>query len=120
MCFNAAVACRELADPANGAVTIPNGMTFTNVATYQCNERHNLEGEETRTCEADGEWSGVEPNCTGTLKDTYLTNPDFAPFRLVNLQITATVHVVERSCTLNLHFVPQMVYSSCITDAFQK
>ena len=56
------VDCNALPDPTNGQVSI-TGTTFGETATYSCNTGYNLVGDNTRTCQADGMWSGSEPTC---------------------------------------------------------
>ena len=57
-----AVDCDTLSDPANGQVST-SGTTFGETATYSCNTGYNLVGDNTRTCQADGMWSGSAPTC---------------------------------------------------------
>ena len=38
-------------------------MTFESIAEYGCNEGFTLSGNQSRTCQADGTWSGVDPVC---------------------------------------------------------
>ena len=64
--LSTAVDCSALANPANGQVST-TGTTFGQTATYSCNTGYNLMGDNTRTCEAGGEWSGSEPTCQGML-----------------------------------------------------
>ncbi len=33
------------------------------VATYECNAGFVISGSSARTCEADGNWSGIDPIC---------------------------------------------------------
>ena len=56
------VDCNALSDPANGQVST-NGTTFGETATYSCNTGYNLVGDNTRTCQATGNWSGSAPTC---------------------------------------------------------
>ena len=58
-----AVDCGPLMNPANGTVDITQGTTFNQVATYSCDTGYGLVGNMTRTCQADGTWSGSEPIC---------------------------------------------------------
>ena len=58
-----AVDCGTLIDPDNGEVLV-SSTTYTSVATYSCNTGYILEGENTRTCQESGLWSGSEPSCT--------------------------------------------------------
>ena len=60
--LSTAVDCDTLSNPANGQVST-NGTTFEQTATYSCNTGYNLMGDNTRTCQATGEWSGSEPTC---------------------------------------------------------
>lgn len=53
----------DLTAPANGTVTRTMGVTG-DVATYGCNGGFTLSGMATRTCQADGTWSGAAPTCT--------------------------------------------------------
>ena len=57
------VDCGTLTNPANGQVNHTAGTTFGQTATYSCNTGYNLVGDNTRTCQATGEWSGSEPTC---------------------------------------------------------
>ena len=58
-----AVDCGALTNPDNGRVDTPQGTTLNQVATYSCNSGYELVGDTTRTCQADGIWSGSEPIC---------------------------------------------------------
>ena len=55
--------CSTLTDPANGQVSHTAGTTFRQTATYSCDTGYNLVGDSTRTCQADGIWSGSAPIC---------------------------------------------------------
>ena len=57
------VDCGPLSDPDNGMVETPQGTTFGQEATYTCNNMYDLVGDGTRTCQADGVWSGTDPTC---------------------------------------------------------
>ena len=57
------VDCGGLTNPDNGMVDTPQGTTFNEVATYSCNSPYTLNGGMTRTCQADGTWSGSAPGC---------------------------------------------------------
>ncbi|XP_064386127.1 sushi, von Willebrand factor type A, EGF and pentraxin domain-containing protein 1-like isoform X2 [Halichondria panicea] len=57
------VDCGSLSDPSNGAVDTSSGTTFMRTATYTCNTGYTLTGSNTRTCQADTDWSGSEPAC---------------------------------------------------------
>ena len=56
------VNCGSLEDPDNGQVDFSN-TTFESTANYTCDLGYNLNGNSTRTCEANGEWSENLPSC---------------------------------------------------------
>ena len=57
------VDCGALTNPANGQVSLPDGTTFGETATYSCDTGYNLVGDSTRMCQATGMWSGSAPTC---------------------------------------------------------
>ena len=57
------VNCDALTDPTNGQVSHLNGTTFGQTATYSCDTTYTLMGNITRTCQANGVWSGNPPTC---------------------------------------------------------
>ena len=60
--FSAAVCC-NLDDPDNGQVELSN-TTVGSTANYTCNQDYILSnGNSTRTCEANRQWSGSPPSC---------------------------------------------------------
>lgn len=42
-----------------------NSFTYNNVITYTCNNGYRISGSETRTCQTDGSWNGIQPQCLG-------------------------------------------------------
>ena len=56
------VRCGGLSDPSNGRVIITNDVPG-GTATYSCNSGYSLNGQSTRTCQDNGEWSGEAPIC---------------------------------------------------------
>jgi hypothetical protein len=56
------VDCGPLGAPVNGMVSAPT-TTFGAAASYTCSPGYMLVGDATRTCEASGMWSGVDPRC---------------------------------------------------------
>ena len=54
--------CPTLADPVNGSVSL-EGTGVGDMASYSCNTGYELIGDDTRTCQADGSWSGSPPTC---------------------------------------------------------
>ena len=61
------VSCDALTDPVNGQVSHTAGTTFRQTATYSCDMGYNLVGDNNRTCQATGVWSGSEPICQSML-----------------------------------------------------
>ncbi|XP_019863662.1 PREDICTED: CUB and sushi domain-containing protein 1-like isoform X3 [Amphimedon queenslandica] len=57
------VNCGPLPHIANGAVSIHPDTRLGSTATYTCNSGYKLVGNDTRTCLANGKWSGQEPVC---------------------------------------------------------
>ena len=57
------VVCGALSGPACGQVSHTAGTTLGRTATYSCNTGYNLIGDNTRTCQAMGMWSGSESTC---------------------------------------------------------
>ena len=51
-----------ISDPENGDVSVGE-ITLGSVVTYSCNDSFMLTGTSTRTCQADGTWSGDDPTC---------------------------------------------------------
>jgi len=51
-------------------LSIENGMVMQNsalgsVASYDCDLGYTLQGNSTRTCQADSRWTGTDPGCEG-------------------------------------------------------
>ena len=57
-----AVKCSELEHPMHGEVELKE-RTFHSKAHYTCNDGFDLVGDEYRTCQASGSWSGNAPFC---------------------------------------------------------
>lgn len=57
------VDCGSLTSPVNGTVRTPAGTTLGATATYVCSTGYELAGNETRTCESSGLWSGPPASC---------------------------------------------------------
>ena len=55
--------CGSLTNPDDGSVTYSTGTTFQSVATFDCDTGYTLDGEPTRTCQANASWSNSDPSC---------------------------------------------------------
>ena len=60
--YNAVVECEVLLAPANGRVGVPSNR-FGSVAVYFCDDNFELDGDKSRTCQFNGQWSGTMPFC---------------------------------------------------------
>ena len=64
-CFpHKVVDCGDLRNPPNGRIILP-GTTFGSAAVYSCLSGFTFgsNGVKTRTCQANGRWSGETPTC---------------------------------------------------------
>ena len=57
--------CGHPGDIDHGTVDVSGGTMIGDTATYQCDQHFQLNGEDTRTCQDDGTWSGTAPTCQG-------------------------------------------------------
>ncbi|XP_065186210.1 sushi, von Willebrand factor type A, EGF and pentraxin domain-containing protein 1-like [Sycon ciliatum] len=57
--------CQVLLPPALGSMTV-NGLMLSNTTTFVCTSPYVLMGLAVRTCEINGQWSGVQPTCVLT------------------------------------------------------
>ena len=71
-----AVGCCRLGHPLNGQVELSN-TTVGSTANYTCNQGYILSnGNSTRTCQANQEWSGSPPSCKcERMHMSFLQNP---------------------------------------------
>ena len=76
--FSTEVTCPVPSAPANGQVS-QSGNRFGDVVTFKCNVGYNLNGSETRTCQADGFWSGKQPSCESKL---HYNKKNYTSFRI--------------------------------------
>ena len=85
--LSTAVDCGNLPNPANGQVSNTAGTTFGQTAIYSCNAGYNLVGDSTRTCQADGMWSGSAPTCQSMLLLPHRHSSEGQDFDSVHLLI---------------------------------
>lgn len=60
--FNSAIFCPKLHNPSYGLVRVASKAVGSR-AMYECFGGYVLVGDEYRTCQPNGEWSGYEPSC---------------------------------------------------------
>ena len=51
--------------PKNGQLRAHFSTLYTGKATYVCRTGYTLKGSSSRTCQANGQWNGSVPQCTG-------------------------------------------------------
>ena len=56
------VSCGDPGTPTNG-VRYGNTFTYQSTVVLECDPQYKLSGDLTRTCQADGTWSGAQPTC---------------------------------------------------------
>ena len=62
--FPAAVSCGPAPKAPENGHQSGSGTTFGSRVTYTCNQGYYLQGDNRRTCMANGQWSGVTTRCT--------------------------------------------------------
>ena len=67
---NLAVDCGNLSGVVNGMVETV-ATIFGSVANYSCDNGYELVGPSTRTCQANGSWSDIDPLCKGKIEKNY-------------------------------------------------
>ena len=69
--------CGTLTNQADGQVNITAGTTFGQTATYSCDAGYQLLENitRTRTCQADGMWSGNRATCISESNLLIMFNP---------------------------------------------
>lgn len=55
--------CGEAVSIEHGTLIHLNGTKYEGVLKYVCEEGYLLHGDETRQCQADGQWDGELPLC---------------------------------------------------------
>ena len=62
--INKVVDCGGLTAPENGEISITMTTRVMSTATYTCNPGFVLEGNSSRMCMSDAQWSGSDPTCS--------------------------------------------------------
>lgn len=57
--------CHTLPFITSGTYTCTNGVLLDSCCDYSCSSGYHLEGDRSRICMEDGQWSGGEPVCVG-------------------------------------------------------
>lgn len=57
--------CSVPSAPLHGSVIVSDSPFYGDIATYSCAIAYTLNGPTSRTCQGNGEWSGVAPTCDG-------------------------------------------------------
>ena len=61
--------CGAPVAPSNGG-EVHSGNLDGDTVTYFCNKGYKLFGNVSRTCQSNGEWSGIQPRCDGMFSAT--------------------------------------------------
>ena len=118
------VDCGQLPSLANGQVSLI-GTVFGSTATYSCGVGFNAVGNTIRTCQANGQWSGIAPTCEGSilyppqysicLSCPQLNNMHGAQYSLdsgecsLSKRVTSCIQWLVFSATKTLHVVPDII-----------
>ena len=57
-----AISCGDPGTPTNGRHNV-SSTTYNSVVTYTCDDGYTLQGNSSRTCQSNGNWSGSVPQC---------------------------------------------------------
>ncbi|CAH6788184.1 Pamr1 [Phodopus roborovskii] len=85
--------CSDLRDPVNGYKKITGGpgllsehhVKLGTVVSFFCNGSYVLSGNEKRTCQQDGEWSGKQPICVKACREPKIS--DLVRRRVLSMQV---------------------------------
>jgi len=99
--------CGSLLNPPNGVVWHRDGTTVGQSANYSCYEGYTLNGTDSRTCNASGNWTSAAPTCH-VIRKFYIKcclsikrKIQALHWSLDNL----VFKIVHRQCTSCLHFI---------------
>ena len=76
--------CGHPGDIADG--TVAGGFLYNDTVTYICNSGFNMtSGDSHHTCQANGSWTGIKPNCSSKLikRNFFLSCENAQPIDLV-------------------------------------
>ena len=69
------VSCPSLDNPSNGTVNCSLGddeiLSYEDTCNFTCDTGYGLTGNDTRTCQSDGSWSGSDAVCS---RGKYMTS----------------------------------------------
>ena len=84
-CSIPVVYCGDPGTPTNGRRTLWS-TSYNSVVAYTCDVGYELQGSNTRTCQADGQWSGSLPPCSRkfSVHCFYSSSQQSAPKQLMN------------------------------------
>ena len=89
------VNCGDPGTPANG-VRYGDVFTYKSTILLECDPQYKLVGDLTRTCQADGSWTGSQPTCHGKQKDQLLLKGAMLR-NCSGIQPLTTCHKVRRN-----------------------
>ena len=90
---HSALTCPSITAPSHGSISFSHTTTLGSVATYACASGYRLTSSATRKCEADGQWSGIEPSCISKLQFYWMITRNHITKTLsgINTKLTATL-----------------------------
>lgn len=91
--------CDSLDPLSHGSINT-DGTTFGATATHTCDTGYSLDGDSSRTCQADGSWSGTAPTCN--IVDC--GSPGTAP-RNGTLDVTSTTYGASATYTCDAGYI---------------
>ncbi len=111
--------CTELANPTNGQVDTSNGTTPGSTATYNCSTGYILNGNSSRTCNSDREWSRSPPTCEGmsvTESEIISLSTSFILEPLLDLSCSLSSDGLSVECSSLLDGVVSLIYNCSLNN----